>query len=313
MIITNKGWFIKTLLLSSILGVGGCAVKGGSNGSSVEKWNNFSNTEVNEQVNTNKANVVFVREDADNGKALNIFVGGEYLASLLPNAYKQVEVCPANQKLVAIETDVADRYLTKENGGQIYNIPLDKTTYLRVSKDQNGQPFFLAMNEEEIQQFKQSAKEQVHTLPRVDQSLACAPATTPVVIKKFTLQAGALFNFDKADEQNMLIKGKQEIKAVADEIRNESAKISRIDVIGYTDPDGTEAYNQVLSAQRAQSVKNLMVNYGLPAESIFQEGRGKTNLLISDCAAKHSKNRTARLECNQPNRRVEIILYGTQQ
>lgn len=64
---------------------------------------------------------------------------------------------------------------------------LDKTTYLRVSKDQNGQPFFLAMNEEEIQQFKQSAKEQVHTLPRVDQSLACAPATTPVVIKKFTL------------------------------------------------------------------------------------------------------------------------------
>lgn len=55
----------------------------------------------------------------------------------------------------------------------------------------------------------------------------------------------------------MLIKGKQEIKAVADEIRNESAKISRIDVIGYTDPDGTETYNQVLSAQRAKVSKIL--------------------------------------------------------
>ncbi len=311
MMITNKGWLVNTFLLSSILS--GCAVTGGSNGSSVEKWSNFSNTEVTEQVNANKANVVFVSDESNNGKALNIFVGGEYLASLLPNAYKQVQMCPANQKLVAIETDVKDRYLTKEKGGQIYNIPLDKTTYLRVSKDQNGQPFFLAMNEEEINQFKSNTKEQVHTLPRVDQDLTCAPAATPKVIKKFTLQAGALFKFDKADEQNMLIKGKQEIKAVADEIRNQTARVSRIDVIGYTDPDGTEIYNQRLSAQRAQSVKNMMVNYGLPAESIFQEGRGKTNLLISDCASKHFNNRTARLECNQPNRRVEIILYGTQQ
>ncbi len=311
MVITNKGWLVNTLLLSSMLG--GCAVNGGSNGSSVEKWNNFSNTEVDQKVNSNKANVVFVRDENNNGKAVNIFVGGEYLASLLPNAYKQVQMCPENQKLVAIETNVDDRYLTKENGGQIYNIPLDKTTYLRVSQDQKGQPFFLAMNEEEINQFKNSAKEQVHTLPRVDQNLSCTPATEPKVINKFTLQAGALFKFDKADEQNMLIKGKQEIKAVVDEINNATAKISRIDVIGYTDPDGTETYNQLLSAQRAQSVKNLMVNYGLPAESIFQEGRGKTNLLISDCAAKHANNRTERLACNQPNRRVEIILYGTQQ
>lgn len=308
MMVTNKGLLVTTLLLSSILS--GCAVKGGSNGTAVEKWHNFENQKINEKVNKNKANVVFVRDEKIEGKAVNIFVGGEYLASLLPNAYKELEVCPDNQKFVAIETDVKDRYASKEKGGQYYNLPLEKTTYLRVSLDQNGQTYFLAMNEDEIKKAQQHLKEQVHTLPRVDRDLKCKP--TVKMLKKFTLQAGALFQFDKSDEANMLTQGKQEIKDVADAIRNETAEISHIDVIGYTDPDGTESYNQVLSAHRAQSVKNMMVNYGLSADLIAAEGRGKTNLLITDCSEKHTQNRTARLACNQPNRRVEILLYGTQ-
>lgn len=309
MMITNQRLLVKTLILSSMLT--GCAIKGGSNGQAVEKWHNFENKKVDEQqANENKANVVFVRDETIKGQAVNIFVGGEYLASLLPNAYKQAKVCPDNQKLVAIQTDVKDRYQTKEKGGQYYSLPLDKTTYLRVGLDHKGQPYFLKMSEEEIKAAKQNLKEQVHTLPRVDREKECQP--TPKVLKKFTLQAGALFKFDKSDQANMLEKGKQEIKEVADAIRNEKALISRIDVIGYTDPDGTVEYNKVLSAHRAESVKNMMVTYGLSADSIYAEGRGKTNLLITECAEKHSKNRTARLECNQPNRRVEILLYGTQ-
>lgn len=31
---------------------------------------------------------------------------------------------------------------------------------------------------------------------------------------------------------------------------------------------------------------------------------------ITDCRAKHPRNTKARQECDQPNRRVEIILHG---
>ncbi|TCM60442.1 OmpA family protein [Acinetobacter calcoaceticus] len=301
---------VKTVLISSLLT--GCMVNGGSNGVAVEKWNNFDQVKPVDDVIAEKANVVFVRDEAFvEGKAVNIFVGGEYLASLLPGAYKQVEVCPDNQKLVAIHTDVKDRYLTKELGGQLYNLPKDKTTYLRVAQNEQGQPHFLVMNAEEIQQAQEKAKQQTHTLPRVDKNYKCT-AVTPKVLKKITLQAGALFKFDKSDEQNMLEKGKQEIKQVADAIHAETAQISRIDVIGYTDPDGTEAYNQVLSAHRAQSVKQVLMGHGFTSDSVYAEGRGESNLLISDCDVQHAKDRTARLACNQPNRRVEIILYGVQ-
>ncbi len=306
----HKLTLAKTLLLSSLLT--GCMVNGGSKGIAVEKWDNFKQAQPSEQITSDKANVVFVRDEAfTDGAAVNIFVGGEYLASLLPGAYKQADVCPDNQKLVAIHTNVKDRYLTKEYGGQLYNLPKNQTTYLRVVQNSQGQPAFLAMNAEQIEQAKLKAKQQTHTLPRVEKDTACvSKPATPVVLKQITLQAGALFAFDKADEQNMLAKGKQEIKEVAEIIRTEKAQVNRIDVIGYTDPDGTEAYNLTLSAQRAQSVKQALINNGLNANLVFAEGRGKTNLLVTDCLAKHAKNRTARLECNQPNRRVEIILYG---
>lgn len=301
---------IKTLLLSSILT--GCMVTGGSNGVAVEQWENLKPTKPSEQLNADLANVVFVRDQAfTDGTAVNIFVGSEYLASLLPGAYKQVNVCPDNQKLVAIHTDVKDRYLTKAYGGQYYNLPKNQTTYLRVVQNSQGQPAFLAMNAEEIEQAKRQAQEQIHTLPRVEKELACAskPAA-PVVLKQITLQASALFAFDKADQHNMLAKGQQEIKDAAAAIRSESATVNRIDVIGYTDPDGSDSYNLALSAQRAQSVKQALINNGLDANLVFAEGRGKTNLVVTDCLAKYAQNRSARLACNQPNRRVEIILYG---
>ncbi|MBP6862192.1 MAG: OmpA family protein [Neisseriaceae bacterium] len=304
----NKLSLLKVSVLSFILA--GCAVSGGRNGQAVEQWHNFSGAQPHTEVVAEKANVVFVRDEAfDDGSAVNVFVGGEYLASLLPGAYKQAQVCPDNQKLVAIHTDVKDRYLTKAHGGQLYALTPEKTTYLRVAQNSNGQPHFLAMTAEEVAAAKGQLKQQVHTLPRVDEAKACAP--TPKKLKQITLEAGALFAFDKSDYANMLPKGKQEIKRVAEAILSEQAQISRIDVIGYTDPDGEAQYNQALSAQRASSVKQALVASGLKADMVQAEGRGETQLVVDDCGAKHATKRADRLACNQPNRRVEIILYGT--
>jgi len=88
-----------------------------------------------------------------------------------------------------------------------------------------------------------------------------------------------------------------------------------VDVIGYTDPIGSVATNQKLSLERANAVRDYMVQQGVPAGVIRTEGRGKENLKVTeaDCKAKgQAKTRNALIACLLPNRRVEIRATGEQ-
>jgi outer membrane protein OmpA-like peptidoglycan-associated protein len=71
-------------------------------------------------------------------------------------------------------------------------------------------------------------------------------------------------------------------------------------VEGHTDNVGSDAFNQTLSEQRAQSVRQYLVDQGLDAGTITAQGFGKT-MPVAD-------NSTA--EGRQKNRRVEIIVSG---
>lgn len=69
-----------------------------------------------------------------------------------------------------------------------------------------------------------------------------------------------------------------------------------IDVLGFTDADGSEAYNQSLSERRAASVADYLIGQGVQAARIGTRGYGETQPIAS--------NETA--EGKQANRRVEI-------
>ncbi len=71
-------------------------------------------------------------------------------------------------------------------------------------------------------------------------------------------------------------------------------------VEGHTDNVGSDAFNQTLSEQRAQSVRQYLIDQGLDAGAITAQGFGKT-MPVAD-------NSTA--EGRQKNRRVEIIVSG---
>ena len=71
---------------------------------------------------------------------------------------------------------------------------------------------------------------------------------------------------------------------------------SFVDVYGYTDSTGTEAYNQQLSEQRAESVGNYLVRQGVNSARIETRGFGETNFVAT--------NETE--EGRSQNRRVEI-------
>ena len=122
-------------------------------------------------------------------------------------------------------------------------------------------------------------------------SPAAAAAAPKSVKQAVTIQAEALFDFDKSV---LKPEGK---KSIDDAI----AKMKSIDVeiviaTGHTDSIGTDAYNQKLSERRATSVKEYMVSKGVPAAKVTTLGKGETQPVAT--------NKTK--EGRAKNRRVDI-------
>ena len=71
---------------------------------------------------------------------------------------------------------------------------------------------------------------------------------------------------------------------------------------------------QVLEAHVGDQRAGLRValqQHQLPTRNLKAEGRGESQLVVSDCRARYPNQKAQRTQCDQPNRRVEIVLYGT--
>jgi OOP family OmpA-OmpF porin len=73
---------------------------------------------------------------------------------------------------------------------------------------------------------------------------------------------------------------------------------SRVTVTGFTDTEGSPAYNQQLSLRRANSVKAALVSNGVAPQAITVTGSGESGLLIE----------TPDQTRNEKNRRVQITV-----
>ena len=74
----------------------------------------------------------------------------------------------------------------------------------------------------------------------------------------------------------------------------------RLDVEGYTDSVGGEGYNQRLSEQRGTSVRDYLIQQGMPESSVTTKGFGKAEPVASNDTA----------QGRQQNRRVELVISG---
>ena len=86
-------------------------------------------------------------------------------------------------------------------------------------------------------------------------------------------------------------------------------------IVGHTDPLGSTEYNQRLSLARANAVRDQMVSQGVSANVIQTEGRGETELKITEAECKSqgkAQKRSDLIACLEPNRRVEIRATGEQ-
>lgn len=135
---------------------------------------------------------------------------------------------------------------------------------------------------------------------------APAPAPEPVVVdKQFTLSSDVLFDFNKA---TLKPEAGQALDTLYNQIEEARPKDGSATVIGYTDRIGSDAYNQKLSEQRAQTVANYLIGKGLPAGKVNVEGHGKNSPVTGDSCTNKSKREL--IVCLAPDRRVEVKVQG---
>jgi len=137
------------------------------------------------------------------------------------------------------------------------------------------------------------------------QVAALTPPAPKFVAEKLTLDADALFDFDKA---TLRPAGRDALDTFIGKLKDVSPET--IMAIGHADRIGSDRYNQHLSEQRVASVKDYMVSRGVEPNRVYTQGKGETQPVTKagDCVGPKSAKIIA---CLQPDRRVEIELIGT--
>lgn len=137
-------------------------------------------------------------------------------------------------------------------------------------------------------------------------------APAPIIKEKITLEADALFKFDKWKLEDMLPAGRVKLDELAAKlIEWESRGDSRVNLTGHTDRYGDDMYNMNLSMLRAQTVRQYLISKGVTSSTLTASGAGKTQPLphvVCDINAPKSEQ----IKCLQPNRRVEaeVTVYA---
>ena len=137
----------------------------------------------------------------------------------------------------------------------------------------------------------------VSTADSVAQDAQVAVGALDTSVKLLSLQAGEAFAFDEAE---LSYAGKAKLDAILADLKEEY--VYRVDVTGYTDNIGDEAYNLDLSARRAQAVVTHLKMAGILPERIKSYAMGSADPIVI-CGNMTGEDLIA---CLAPNRRTEV-------
>jgi len=262
------------------------------------------------------SHLTFYRPANDSGaEAVTVYIDGAYHTSLVKNGFAEGCVKPGT-------TNIGLRRV--ENASDVRN-PIQVTAvalktgqqqFLRVSDQPGMQPVLQDVSQTQARSELAQTRQQIHTLSRATNVVPCeeppvaavAPVVTPPAPQVISLASDALFPFGKSGLNDMLQNGRSALDAVVSRVKNEYASIDNIKVIGHSDPIGRTVDKQIISSQRAQTVRDYISNNGLQSAQILSVGRADNELALNGCG---NRPTPANIECHAPNRRVAIEISGT--
>lgn len=125
------------------------------------------------------------------------------------------------------------------------------------------------------------------------------------VVAHHDLSASGLFAFGSA---TLLPDGAAQIQALSTNLKENGLDNKQVVISGHTDRIGNPAQNLQLSQARAESVKDLMIDNGIPEGIIETHGMGETQPVIN-CPGNKSP---AVIDCLAPNRRMSVDIVEGQ-
>jgi OOP family OmpA-OmpF porin len=125
------------------------------------------------------------------------------------------------------------------------------------------------------------------------------------VYEKVAFEANVLFDSNKSGLNSA---GRDSLEAFVSKISGLESQSVR--AIGYADRMGSEAYNQILSEERADAVKSYLVKKGVSADRVRTSAWGEARPSTAAGACKAANN-PKNVACMQPDRHVFIEISGT--
>jgi hypothetical protein len=135
----------------------------------IEHWNDFGDMKVSEHTGTKDTMpaLVIVRPATLEGSAVNVYVDGEYLTSLLPGAYTIERICPGKHRISLAYTDVQRRYREKRVGGKFFVFKPDRTYYIGIEREGTQLNSRVLSLQEAKQVSRDYTRKQTHTISRI--------------------------------------------------------------------------------------------------------------------------------------------------
>lgn len=257
--------------------------------------------------------VVYRRPDSALSGATSVFIDGQYHTSLVPGGYSELCYAPGAVEVGARQARVGRKPKDPMDTISALTLQPGQTHYLRMT-EHSGAPVMQPVAAATAQQEATGLRYQVHTISRVSKAQTCsetAMAATPVQApsQQIALATDALFEFARADQAAITPAGQRALDKLVQQLRTGYIQIDHIQIVGHADPLGTEASNNRLAEQRANTVREYLLGHGLQSARITSQGRGAREPVVTHCA---SRVTPAAIQCNQPNRRVVVDIWGTQ-
>ena len=117
----------------------------------------------------------------------------------------------------------------------------------------------------------------------------------PPVSEVITLNGNVLFAYNQSE---LMPEARSELDSLMAKLQN--TDVASIKVIGHTDSQGSDAYNQKLSERRASSVAAYLLSQGVAPNKLTSEGRGESQPVAdNDTEEGRAQNRRVELHINR--------------